>query len=85
MVAKHITAHKNPEMQIRSINPYDVKKSFIYWPYDDSDVILQDTGRSWIKNTKYVRGEDGFVRWHEERNEYKRNINQNIRDQNLEI
>jgi hypothetical protein len=34
-------------------------------------------------NTKRV--EDGFVRWHEERNEYKRNINQNIRDQNLEI
>lgn len=85
LVAKQMTGNKNPEFQIRGLNPYRTEKAFIYWPFDENKIVLKDLGRGWIKTTKFVRGGDDFTRWHVVRDPTMRKLSQEIRDQNLEI
>lgn len=83
-IGKELTRHKNPEQQIRSFQPHDPKEAFVYWPFEEK-VILQDTGRAWMKSTEYARGDDEFTRWKWVRNPALLKLNQEIRDQNAEI
>lgn len=76
---------KNPEEQIRNLNPYNPSKSFVYWPFEDDKVILRDLGRSWIKTSCYGRGLDDFTQWRFLPNSTTRWRDQQCQDQSLDI
>lgn len=85
LVAKDMVMHKNPEQQIRGINPYPPAQSFLYWPFEEK-VILQDTGRSWMKNTSFARGDgDDFTKWKIVQNPLALKREQYLWDQNEQI
>lgn len=63
LVSSKMNTSKNPEEQIRGINPYNTKKSFIYWPFEDNKIVLRDLGRPWMKTSCYGRGLDDFISW----------------------
>jgi hypothetical protein len=76
---------RNPEWQIRGLNPYKVEESFIYWPYEDNKIILRDLGRTWMKDTPFARGMDTWTSWEFVPNVLIRAREQLIQDQNSEI
>lgn len=86
-VASLIHDFRNPEEQIRGVNPYNNKlsKHFIYWPYESEKVILKDMGREWLRNSIY--GKDGcdFTKWRFLPNIITRAREQIDIDQNKEI
>jgi hypothetical protein len=85
LMAKSLNPSKNPENQIRAANPYKPEDVFIYWPFEEEKVILQDTGRTWMKKTNFARGGDEFTKWNIVRNPLALEREQKIRDQNAEI
>lgn len=84
-VSNKMHIFKNPETQIRGINPYNLDKSFIYWPFESNKIILKDLGRSWIKSSCYGRGLDDFVAWRFLPNSITRWREQLCLDQNKDI
>jgi hypothetical protein len=82
--AQHMNITKNPEEQIRTLNPYKAKieEHFIYWPYESDKVILRDLGRSWMKDTPFARGMDDWRSWRFVANTLIRAREQTIMDQN---
>jgi hypothetical protein len=84
-VAAEMHTKRNPEWQIRGLNPYKVEESFIYWPYEDNKIILRDLGRTWMKDTPFARGMDTWTSWEFVPNVLIRAREQLIQDQNSEI
>lgn len=84
-VAAEMHTKRNPEWQIRGLNPYKVSESFIYWPYEDDKIILRDLGRTWMKDTPFARGLDTWTSWEFVPNVLIRAREQLIQDQNIEI
>jgi len=83
-VASKMNDGRNPEEQIRGINPYK-KELFIYWPLETDKIILKDLGRTWIKSSCYGRGLDDFVTWKFLPNSITRWREQLCLDQNSDI
>lgn len=84
-VSSKMHTGKNPEEQIRGLNPYNVDDCFMYWPYESDKILLRDLGRSWMKTTSFGRGLDTFTKWSFLSNPITRERLQIIQDQNSEI
>lgn len=85
LVASKMNDGRNPEEQIRGLNPFKTDESFIYWPFETDKVLLKDLGRSWIKTSCFGRGLDDFVRWKFLPNSITRWREQLCLDQNTDI
>lgn len=65
-MAEKMTGTENPEVEIRAIKNRDKiyrKESFMMYPFDTQALIVRDLGRSWIKESGYVRGGTHFTTW----------------------
>jgi len=85
--ADNMNVAKNPEQQIRDMNPYKnrMKECFIYWPYESEKIILRDLGRVWMKGEPFGRGMDDWKSWNFLPNPITRAREQSIWDQNADI
>lgn len=57
---------ENPEVEIRHIKNWEKvygESSFVYFPFDFKNLIVQDIGRSWIKSTTFQRKGTHFTSW----------------------
>lgn len=85
LIASKMNDGRNPEEQIRGLNPFKVDESFIYWPFETDKIILRDLGRAWIKTSCFGRGLDDFTRWRFLPNSVTRWRDQLCLDQNADI
>lgn len=62
-MGEKLNTSDNPEVQLRNLKNQYRKESFIYFPFDNSSVVLKDLGRPWIMASGYNRGNKHFVQW----------------------
>ncbi len=65
-MSKKMNTTDNPEVVIRDIKNKEGlyrKESFVMYPFDTQSLVVNDTGRSWIKSGGYARGGANFVQW----------------------
>lgn len=65
-MAAGMRINENPEVEIRALLKQDKaysRSGFLYVPFDHQALIVQDIGRPWIAESRFLRGATHFTRW----------------------
>lgn len=62
-ISEKMNTVDNPEIHIRTLCGGYKPEGFIYFPFEQTSVILKDIGRSWMKKNGFNRGSCNFTKW----------------------